>query len=1090
MRAGSAEACALRVARGPRALEELLLGEVEGQLAEGPAALAGLAAPVRIVVPSRSLADHVSSALVRRRGRAVLGVSVRSLHAVALEVAARSGQPMAGGEALFPALVREWARREPSLRAELASLDDGYAAVEANVRDLLDAGFEPAHREALADAIAELAGAGPLAARARAVLEVATRVAGALSEGRVAHHSQLLRRAGELLRASPELLPARAILVHGFSDATGVQLDLLEALLRLPGARLFLDRPADPADASRDDPGVRFTRRVAERLAPGPLPPVAPVPGPVALEVVHAPGPEAEVRGVAEGVRALLRAGLVPERIAVVARDLGGYRLPLRRHFRRLGIPFSGGSAHGPPTPAGRRLVGLRALLREGVRLPAEAWLELVALPGQGSPRLRSDVSLALHACGAPRLLDLTRPDVGEACQGNAFELPVRRGLELDAEGGARAPRRRLPGALLRAVLARAAATCERLGAWPERATLGAQLGRLGALLGDLGWREDTPGQADVAALAHTLDAPRAAELEREDFLRLLERELDGAGADALGGAGGGVRVLSVMEARGAAYEALFVLGMNRDLFPRSITEDPLLPDFLRQRLRAVLPDLPVKREGVDEERYLFAQLLAAAPRVVLSCSVTDDDGKRRQPSPLVERLRLAGRHEARRLPSLHGRGRLAAGGAATAAEQALLAGLHGTRRRFAALLPVALAEAWPGAEASLAEVWPGAEASLDGVASARLAVLAELDAPALPQGRLGPYFGFVGARREPADLRGAPLYVTTAEAVARCPWQTFLARLLRLELQPDALAELPPASDPRLLGSLVHRVLEQLARPPGAPERGQPLAQALRATPHAAAWPEAATLERLCLETARSLLRDEGLGFPGYERVLAAGARPLLARAREIGWPGEGVLGVEVDGEVRVRDGSGAPRTLHFRADRVDAGAAGPRLIDFKTGRPAIASLNEAKRRAGLLQALANGTLLQAAAYALGARQAGADAATGEYVFLDPDADPRAARLRVAAADAEVEHAFDESVAALLELWQRGSFFPRLVEPEGGAEARQCAYCEVREACWRGDSGARARLFGWAQAQRARPAEELAPAERALLGLWQRGAP
>jgi hypothetical protein len=223
---------------------------------------------------------------------------------------------------------------------------------------------------------------------------------------------------------------------------------------------------------------------------------------------------------------------------------------------------------------------------------------------------------------------------------------------------------------------------------------------------------------------------------------------------------------------------------------------------------------------------------------------------------------------------------------------------------------------------------------------------------------------------------------------------------------------------------------------------------------------------------------------------VLAAGARPLLARAREIGWPAAGVLGVEVDGEVGVRDGTGALHTLRFRADRVDAGEAGPRLLDFKTGRPAVAPLGEAKRRAALLQAVASGTLLQAAAYARGARQAGADAATGEYVYLRPDVDPRAARLPVAAADEEVARAFDECVAAVLELWRRGSFFPRLVEPEGGSEARQCADCEVREACWRGDSGARARLFGWAQAQRARPAEALAPAERALLGLWQRGAP
>ena len=68
-------------------------------------------------------------------------------------------------------------------------------------------------------------------------------------------------------------------------------------------------------------------------------------------------------------------------------------------------------------------------------------------------------------------------------------------------------------------------------------------------------------------------------------------------------------------EARARTFDHLFLIGLNRDVFPRSMREDPLLPDDLRRILQRVLPDVPIKRAGFDEERYLFAQLLSARPR-------------------------------------------------------------------------------------------------------------------------------------------------------------------------------------------------------------------------------------------------------------------------------------------------------------------------------------------------------------------------------------------------------------------------------------------------------------------------------------------
>ncbi|HSF38137.1 MAG TPA: hypothetical protein VLT87_00005, partial [Thermoanaerobaculia bacterium] len=50
--------------------------------------------------------------------------------------------------------------------------------------------------------------------------------------------------------------------------------------------------------------------------------------------------------------------------------------------------------------------------------------------------------------------------------------------------------------------------------------------------------------------------------------------------------------------------------------------------------------------------------------------------------------------------------------------------------------------------------------------------------------------------------------------------------------------------------------------------------------------------------------------------------------------------------------------------------------------------------------------------------------------------------------------------------------------------EPPRCAFCTVAEACVRGDSGARHRLFEWTG--RAREAEELPAEEAALLRVWR----
>src|SRR5258705_1497975 len=231
-----------RFAPGPRAVEAGLLTELDSACAQSERDPALLARPLRVVVPSRALREQTSCALALR-GRARVGIRVQTLDGLAREVLERAGES-AASPLLYPVAVREVARREPALARDLDPLDDGYAAAVASVDDLLDAGFTELHLDPLLERAAEAAG-GQALARASALLRVAAQISRELAEQTLGHHCAELARAADLLRSDAELLPTRALWIHGFNDATGVQLDLLETLALRFECRIWLDRPAE-----------------------------------------------------------------------------------------------------------------------------------------------------------------------------------------------------------------------------------------------------------------------------------------------------------------------------------------------------------------------------------------------------------------------------------------------------------------------------------------------------------------------------------------------------------------------------------------------------------------------------------------------------------------------------------------------------------------------------------------------------------------------------------------------------------------------------------------------------------------------------
>ena len=1016
----------LVVCAGPRAAEVSLLDEVGRLAAAARETPELLRKPVRVIVPSRSLREHVAACLVRQHG-AIAGTLVQTLRAVACDVLRHAGQAAPGGDAWVPVLVRRCASADPALRSALGELHDGYGAVVGTVGDLLDAGLEDAHTEGVLEFLGEAVG-GALAARGRSLVRVARAVARELDAAGLEHRSDVLARAAAALRADPSVLESRAVLVHGFADVTGRGAELLAALTRTDST-VFLDHPPDPAASARSTAGAVFTERLRERLALAEEGGAA-APAPPQVHAFRAPGAEAEVREVAERCAACIDAGVRPEAIGIVVRELGEYVAPLRVQLGRVGVPFSGAPGTAPVLgPASHPGAAVLELLRDRESVPVDRWLDAEdAL----EPLRDRDLRLALHALGLARLGDVARFDIAARLGADeSYRLPVRRGLRREepeegagAPGSLRATPRRIPREVLEGARRRAAAVVAQLARAPESAPLGAHLDALRGLLRALGWSGRRPGTDAWRRAAEALGASLqpVQGLGCDEWIVLLERATRDVGAVPLGGAGGGVAVLSVVEARARTFERLFVLGLNRDRFPRPIADDPLLPDAVRVRLAELLPDVPVKSRGFDEERYLFAQLCSAAPEVTLSWQEVSDDGKERAPSPLVQRLLLAG-----------------------VARKSELVGDVLTER--------------PGA---LAPVWEtGVRRGLHGDRGAlrpeRARIVAELDAPFEQRPRLGPYLGWTGPLRDDVEL-----HVTRLEGLTRCAWQHFLERVLGLEPLPDARIALP-GFDLRILGSVVNDVLERIATAAGVPAR-EPLAPGAQA--HAVGWPDAAELEGYLRDAAAHVLRGEGIVLPGFAVALSRLARDAIERARESDWPDgvlRGVLGVEVLGSARVPREGDVPLRVRFRADRVDRGADGLVLTDYKTGLPGfLNAVQRNTRERRLLDAIGDGSALQGAAYAYAENAGGS--ARGRYLSLREDA-PAPPEIVVHGAGGETGRRFEESVRALSAQREAGAFVPRLVGPNGEIPKRCTDWCEVRDACLQHDTRSRHRLRAWADA-------------------------
>jgi len=1016
-------------------------------------------APLTIVVGSAHVRTRVGDLLVRRLG-AVANVSVVTLGRLAddLVVAARGApQPTLADLARERLLRRLIAARELAYFAPVQERPHFPQAVAATFADLREACIAPASGWARA-AIGQgaVADTPSGAARAADLHGLYGAYCDELARRGLADGAQLLLDAADAVRSSRGQSRAQVVL-YGIYDLNQAQEALVAELLGA-GADLFVPIPrggsgagASALEAARAA-GLAEQRRQApavgtnlERLAglwcasrPVAAPAVEFLSDDDTLTVVSVPDEHAEMREAARTVLAAVAAGAESWDCAVV--------VPHGDDVERAAVALE---AAGLPVACRRadRSAGPRLLLRladclaplAGKQFARRAVVDLLtAARLRDSTASQHEIALWLdeaRQAGVVSGLEQWQDRIGRRRHGLERRLAdlEARGEDLAAadEVAEKLDVVRLRLAAARSLEAAAGALGRACGGLPSRAGWGVWVGAAGGVAEALFEAPAVAAVRDAAGRLAALDV-LDEEVDVAEMATALREQLAGARVPQGRVGREGVAVLTPLETRGLRFHTVAFAGLAEGGFPSRGRPDPLLGDADRQRLSEALGvRLPLAESRDAESTLLFAFACEAArERLTLLAPRTDAaTGRPRLPSRLLLRLAsLAAGHPVGLDEFLSGAPLAAVwrhvGGAPSYVDAASAAGSAATvwtdAREYdtAALLALSARGAGPAAQEYLGAVLEeqrSAERRLSQWRSARE------KQPGAWDGLLGSDARAALAARHPFDAEMSP---TRLERYVGCPFAFLLRDVLGLEApeEPGESLEM----DVREFGTLAHKILQGAYSAAIAGDSG--LDETLHAL--AAAW-EARCAEAelggvtgaaLSWDVRRAMLLEDLLESVRRDPVFAAdGGRPV-----DVEWR----FGEAVGRLVTLQLPGGRTARFKGRLDRVDATAAGARIVDYKTGR----GTTEQKR-------LKDGLSVQLPVYQLAVRQAG-DEDYGEIACLYRLVTRRGGFEELALPDDEEAtgrrlRGLVTQVVALVD----AGLFPRST---GG----RCDYCDVGYAC------------------------------------------
>jgi len=857
---------------------------------------------ITVITPSWVLNRRLQSRFVSEHGLVLAGVRFHTFQSFARELLLSSGisaSSVADDPAADDGLL-EWvlARSGTPAFGPLIDTPGLLGSLRGSITDLEEALVDPG---IVADALLADPGKGAGLERLLPLLE-----------GVRARRTDLkiIGRTGGVHFVSEELMngrikvPAGSVHIYGAYDLTPHLVEFVSALATAVDSTCWF--PASTQRAGALHPAWRFaeaTRSEVLKKAGEPLwlsgPDGGPIGGrlahlmsgeaipsairPAGIRLVEAPGPEEEIDAVAvECLRLIAEEHYRPSDIAVVARSLDGMAGIVSQVFSARGLPF-----HTPARlrlsslPMGQALSALVDVLSgdfgPGPVIAAGTSSWLVRPGAHGAPPKKSPLGDP-HKAGGPLALTRSSALAGRVWSGaRAEDWDFLGKLVDDREQGESAR------GLMQAVrwLSGLADKFKAIKEWD---------GGVGLLLSVVDEVVSTPmldvspsGRETYEAFIESVTQLRwmgrvkGPACEPVEFWKAVKGALDSCGAEVYGGENGrGVALLDAMSARGFLARAVFIVGMNDGVFPRSVREDP----FLRDEARAFLINPCGHRvqlkasEGADEERLLFHLLLSqASERLWVSWHASTEEGGPALPSGFLIDLAsvlLAGAEPGK---ALDGAKELA---------------LPLNRPR-----PPDLAKA---------------------IIRSAVAHTREVDAP----GDLGRLDGLLGVPAYPEK----GLSVTELRDAVSCPFQVY-GRLV-LKLRAPERSEGPWSPSPREIGNLVHGVFQHMFERKDVDW----------------SRPDGDVLVKSAKNDLAILLREkfpEYEHLPVFLGVLEEELGKFVSEGliSELKWMKEkGFMPWEVE---QKRNGvlplDGASMPLRGKADRLDRDAGGTvRILDYKT--------------------------------------------------------------------------------------------------------------------------------------------------------------
>ncbi len=619
------------------ALEEAFASHLQELISSGEV-------PVCVVVPSRRMASRLERLLAVEKELSLLNVHFHTFYSLAWSLA-REEDPLEGiflsEPVFFNRLVDALAETEipASLWPRKSKKPKAFSdSVRASLRDLIDANLVFEDLDSHWEEIREFEGGN--------ILEPLCRFAQAyrakLKTLGIFSLAELVRFSAQKSEGSHFLGQFREIIYYGFYDLTGLQLDFFESVTRTHPCHLFFPYiKSHPAFAFAKD---FFEQKLAvhelrelnpgfERKALGPVLKNLFSPAEKALSLsqpirfVSASGLEDEIWFSAKEILRLVEEEKIRfDEIGVVARSLESARSLIDRIFEENQIPLDM-KAKEPLLrhPLAKTLLNFLSLVRRD--FPSYLVEDIISSPYFNPENIESQN----WKWSIRRITkDLKLSGGWLQWNGRLGEIISRKADIM--ENFPLKPAKELWNFLIlwREVLSAHPAS------WSGFAKACADLiERFFKLPEGFSVQEKEALELFLDALK-TLSLLDRISRPRDfaDGLDALEEKLRRSSFETSSGIKG-VRALDAMAARGESFRVLFVFGLNESVFPRTISEDPILRDQARAFLRHPLGYwIRPKKEGYEEEKLLF-YLLVSSVQEQLYCvySRSDEEGREQAPS-------------------------------------------------------------------------------------------------------------------------------------------------------------------------------------------------------------------------------------------------------------------------------------------------------------------------------------------------------------------------------------------------------------------------------------------------------------------------